>query len=209
MDLITRTPGLIHIAERIFSDLERNDLLQCQKVNEYWASILRNPWFWYNRMMKDTTLSQEHQKEWSKFCEKLSKSNITKDMMLGLNLIYEQLEDSWTINETYCSAIPKYESYDSDMEEDWFFQYSLKSKKTHQRTCNQRVEIIKIMSPLMKNPNARGRRGNTPIHVAALNGHMEIVKILAPLADNPNVPDELGRTPIHQAARKGHSAIHS
>ena len=97
MDRITKTPGLIHIAEQIFSNLDRNDLLQCQKVNEYWATILRNPWFWYKRMMKNTTLSEEHQREWSNFCEKLSKSNLTKDMMLGLNLIYEQLENSTTL----------------------------------------------------------------------------------------------------------------
>ena len=89
MDLITRTPGLVHLAEQIFSNLERNDLLQCQKVNEYWASILRNPWFWYKRMMKNTTLPQEHQNEWKGFCQKLSKLSLTKDMTLGLNIIYK------------------------------------------------------------------------------------------------------------------------
>ena len=89
MDLITRTPGLVHIAEQIFSNLERNDLLQCQEVNEYWGSILRNPWFWYNRMMKNSTLSQEHRKEWRDFCEKLSKSNLTKF----------NLWRTWTISE--------------------------------------------------------------------------------------------------------------
>ena len=105
MDLITTTPGLIHIAEQIFSNLDRNDLLQCQEVNEYWASILRNPWFWYKRMMKNTswptTLSEEHQREWSNFCEKLSKLNLTKDMTRGLNNIYEDLENSQTLYESY------------------------------------------------------------------------------------------------------------
>ena len=80
MDRITKAPGLIHIAEQIFSYLDRNDLMQCQEVNEYWASILRNPWFWYTRMTQKATLSQEHQKEWMDFCENLSKLNLTKDM---------------------------------------------------------------------------------------------------------------------------------
>ena len=101
MDLITTTPGLLHIAEQIFSNLDRNDLLQCQEVNESWASILRNPWFWYKRMMKNTTLSEEHQREWSNFCEKLSKLNLTKDMTRGLNNIYEDLENSHTLYESY------------------------------------------------------------------------------------------------------------
>ena len=94
IDLITRTPGLIHIAEQIFSNLDRNSLLICQEVNEHWASILRNPWFWYNRIIQNTTLSQEHQKEWMKFCEKLKKLNLTRDITPELNFIYEQLEDS-------------------------------------------------------------------------------------------------------------------
>ena len=87
MDQITKAPGLIHIAEQIFSYLDRNDLMQCQEVNEYWASILRNPWFWYTRMTQKATLSQVHQKEWMNFCEKLSKLNLTKDMTPGLNFI--------------------------------------------------------------------------------------------------------------------------
>ena len=94
MDRITKTPGLIHIAEQIFSNLDINSLMQCQEVNEYWASILRNPWFWYTRMTQKTTLSQEHQKEWMKFCEKLKKLNLTRDITPELNFIYEQLEDS-------------------------------------------------------------------------------------------------------------------
>ena len=147
-------------------------------------------------------------------------------MTLELNLIYEQLEDSWTVNETYLSAIPKYFpgsknsthffsnysdmeenwlSEDSDMEEDWIFQYHLKCKKTHQRTFNQRVEVIKIMSRLMENPNASGRRGETPIFVAASEGYTEIVKILVLLTDNPNASDNNGKSPINLAAKKGYT----
>ena len=167
MDRITRTPGLIHIAEQIFSKLERNDLLQCQEVNEYWGSVLRNPWFWYNRMMKNSTLSQEHRKEWSNFCKKLTKSNLTKDMTLGLNLIYEELEQSRTLNWTYWSAIPTYN-------QNRHFASRL------EKATKQRIDIVKIMSPFMDNPNAPDRNGETPIYQAACRGHTEIVKILAP-----------------------------
>jgi len=83
MDLIIRTPGLIDVAEKIFSNLERKDLLQCQQVNEYWASILLNPWFWHKRMKKinkfGKKLSQENQDKWTKFCEKLSETHFTKN----------------------------------------------------------------------------------------------------------------------------------
>merc|ERR1719510_1632336 len=137
MDLITRTPGLIHIAEQIFSNLDRNDLLRCQEVNEYWASILRNPWFWYNRMTQNNRLSQEHQKEWMDFCEKLYKLNLTKDMAPGLNFIYKQLEDSVTLHKTYWSAITRDSSSDSE---------SLQSSMS----ANLSAEIVRIMAPLFE-----------------------------------------------------------
>ena len=105
MDLITRTPGFIHIAEQIFSNLDRNDLLRCREVNEYWASILRSPWFWYNRMMKNDPLFPKYQKEWMDFCEKLSKLNLTKDMSPELDFIYEHLDESVTLNRTYRFAL--------------------------------------------------------------------------------------------------------
>ena len=57
MDLITTCSGLPHIAEEIFLNLQRNDLSKCQEVNENWASILKNPWFWYNRIKQNYRLS--------------------------------------------------------------------------------------------------------------------------------------------------------
>ena len=97
MDLITTTPGLFHIAEQIFSNLDRNSLLQCFEVNEHWANILRNPWFWFKRMKQNTKLSKEDQKEWMVFCEKLNKLNLTNNMTIELNYIYSRLEKSQTI----------------------------------------------------------------------------------------------------------------
>ena len=183
MDVITRTPGLIHIAEQIFSNLDRNDLLQCQKVNEYWASILRK--VWYNRMKQNTTsttLSQEQQKEWMNFCEKLRKLNLTGDIIPELNFIYEQLEDSKTLNRA--------------------FQFACLSGNNQKS-----VKIVTLMAPLMENPNAPNGDGNTPIHTAAEYGHTEIVEILAPLTDNPNAPDHYGTTPIILAAENGNTEI--
>ena len=197
MDRITKTPGLIHIAEQIFSNLDRNDLLQCQKVNEYWASILRK--VWYNRMKQNTTsttLSQEQQKEWMNFCEKLIKCNLTKEMTHGLNFIFDRLENSVTLHTAYWSAL-----------------YAVS------------IEAVEIIAPLnveflernqlnelgiqLASPHGIGIKKDvmTPIYWAARNGHTKIVQILAPLKDNPNAPDNRGYTPIHWAAKNGHTEI--
>ena len=105
MDLITKTPGLQHIAEQIFSNLDFISILQCQKVNDHWWNIIMKPLFWFNKMKKNTKLSQEHQNEWMIFIEKLSKLNLTKDMTKPLNYIFGQLEDSVTVNGTYWCTI--------------------------------------------------------------------------------------------------------
>ena len=218
MDLITTTPGLIHIAEQIFSNLDRYSLLICQKVNVYWASILQNPWFWFNRMMQNTTLSQVHQKEWMKFCENLSKLILTKDMIepLALNYIYGQLEDSVTLNETYWFAICTSSEYSTFAEIVRIMAPLIEnpnslSEDGDTTICwaaqNGHAEIVKILAPLTNNPNAPNQYGSTPIFKAAWFGHTEIVKILAPLTDNPNAPNEYGYTPIHKAAYHGHTEI--
>ena len=216
MDLITKTPGLIHIAEEIFSNLDGNSLLECQEVNEHWGSILRNPWFWYNRMTQNTTLSQEHQKEWMNFCEKLNKLDLTKDMTPGLNFIYKHLEDSVTLNRVYWSAIssasaetveimaPLIESPNAlDELGDTLTGYT----PIHEAAFKGYTEIVKILVPLTGNPNEPDEDGRTPIYLAACNGHTEIVKILVPLTDNPNAPDKDGKTPFYWASLNGYTEI--
>ena len=69
------------------------------------------------------------------------------------------------------------------------------------------MEIVKILAPLIVNPNTPDNLGWTPIHEAANYGHTKIVKILAPLTANPNSPDNQGRTSIHVAAKYGSTEI--
>ena len=101
MDLITKNPGLQHIAEEIFSNLDRNSLCKCQKVNNHWWNIIMNPWFWFNRIKLHNKLLLGHQKEWMKFCEKLGKLNLTKAMTPALTYIYVLLHHV-TIDTNIC-----------------------------------------------------------------------------------------------------------
>ena len=220
MDLITRSQGLRHIAEQIFLNLDKNDLLRCQEVNEYWASILRDPWLWYRKKIQNTKLTQEHQKEWMNSCERLSTLNLTKDITSGLNFIYERLEKSGTLNGTYWSAVSKHSSLFSTQKrcteivkilapltENPNAPDRLGNTPISVAACKGHTEIVKILATLTDNPIAPNKYGETPIHLAALNGHTEIVKILAPLTDNPNAPNKSGYTPIHWAAQNGHTEI--
>ena len=49
MDLLTKSVGLHHIAERIFANLDHENLLMCQEVNGFWRNVLDNPKFWIKK----------------------------------------------------------------------------------------------------------------------------------------------------------------
>ena len=57
MDLVTESPGLHHLAEKIFSELEDEKLLMCEKVNDFWKRILDNPMFWLKKLF-ETRITQ-------------------------------------------------------------------------------------------------------------------------------------------------------
>ena len=66
--------------------------------------------------------------------------------------------------------------------------------KQQWKPSNENMDIIKILAPLIDNPNAN-IHGNTPIYWAAYYGHIGVVKILAPLTENPDAPNDFGNTP--------------
>ena len=43
LDEITKSPGLVHIAEQIFVNLNQEDLKKCKKVNKHWKGIVKTP----------------------------------------------------------------------------------------------------------------------------------------------------------------------
>ena len=75
MDLITTSPGLHHIAERIFANLDHENLLKCQQVNLSWAMILKNPTFWLKKCVQEG-LPYEYQLEWYKLIQTLKNKRI-------------------------------------------------------------------------------------------------------------------------------------
>ena len=66
------------------------------------------------------------------------------------------------------------------------------------------LDVIKVLAPLIKNPNTLDEYGHAPIHHAAYKVQLEVIRFLAPMTgENPNAPDRYGCTPIHYAAING------
>ena len=173
MENIIINPGLLHIAEEIFLNLDTEDLKICAQINQPCKQILENAMFW---LKKFTSLSKENQKDWMKVI-KLVKNSEKR------NAIISYLQ--WNLK----SKVVDLPCYSSSAVQDDF------RKKIYWAARFGHTEIVKILSSMTDNPNAPNKNGDTPMLEAAFFGHTEIVKILAPLTANPNAPNRTGKTP--------------
>ena len=59
----TNTPGLQHLVENIFLNLNYEDLHSCQLINHSSSNILKNPNFWLQKFVL-RGLSKQNQTDW-------------------------------------------------------------------------------------------------------------------------------------------------
>ena len=87
MDLITKSPGLQHIAEAIFSNLIGEDeFSNCQEVNKFWKNVLNRPTFWLKKCA-ERGLSNECFLEWSKLIQQ-KQHIVNEDVTFYLKKMY-------------------------------------------------------------------------------------------------------------------------
>ena len=192
MEKILNNPGLQHLAENVFWNLNVEDLIMCSQINQSCNQILQNPIFC---LAKFKGLSKENQKDWIKTIQ--SEKNSDKGIAIISYL-------KWNLKKNIRVDLP---CYSNPAVQDYFNKRIMELCKKKE-SSDEDTEIIKIFAHLTDNPNAPDEDGITPIHWAAFNGHIVIAKILVPLADNPI--DALNRdrkTPLHYAAMKGHTEI--
>ena len=192
--IITNNPGLQHLAEKVFWNLDVKDLKICAKVNQSCKQILQKPMFC---LRKFGHLSKENRKDWIKNIQSLKTSDE------GIVIIsYMQ----WILKKENLEDFP---CYSSPAVQDEFRERIREICRKKGRSSPKDIEVVNILAPLTDNPNNPDKIGETPIYMAATRGHEEIVKILAPLTKNPNALNRwaFGYTPIHVAARWGHTEI--
>ena len=63
MEKIINNPGLQHLAENIFLNLNYEDLKSCELINQSTKLILENPMFWMKKFIQ-RKLPSENQKQW-------------------------------------------------------------------------------------------------------------------------------------------------
>ena len=166
MEKIINNPSLQHLAEKVFFNLNVEDLEICAQINQSCKQILENPMFWLRKF--EDSLSNENQKEWIKVIHsmKISENGIAIISYLQWNLKKEASID-----------LPCYTR--SEVQDD--FRKKISEISGRKGGSDEDLEIVKIIAPLTDNPNAPDEYGNTPIFWSTFNGHKEIAKILASL----------------------------
>ena len=217
-------PGLQHLAERIFVNLNYQDLKDCRLINKSSKIILENPMFWLKKFIQ-RGISKQDQTDW------INAIHLTRDTNFKTNILWylkrsfknERVfnlpcyinednlrEAADVISENKISFRSLISKMDGNL---GVFQIAVPliddinykcpgTKRTHIHMAigDRNTKIIPVFAHLTENVNAPDINGMTPIHSAALFGVTEVLRFLAPLTDNPNVPEKHGVTPIHLAA---------
>ena len=84
-------PGLAHIGEKIFQNLEYEDLVMCQNVCHSWKKTLNNPQFW----IKSFLIPKIQQDENSRKISNIEISSVTWKKLFERTYNTRNITDSW------------------------------------------------------------------------------------------------------------------
>ena len=201
METITKSPGLQHIFEDIFSILDMNILMACRLVNSSWNNIQIQPMFWLKR---------------------LDSSNLLKDVKRNWTILAQELHDDDNLVEEFVLVLIKIIHNGKPilplemfvkLQRSMKFPVLMKFILEHEDPRNK-VDIAKGDMPALFNnyyfrDNIDEKRYATPIHLAAFNGWAEVVDKLATNCDDVSMVtcQGTGRNPIHYAAMNGHTDV--
>ena len=175
MEKLFSKPGLQHLAEIVFWNLDGEDLRIFAQINQSCKQILQHPIFC---LRKFKSLSKTNRDNWIKVIQSVKNSNEGIAILSYLR---------WNLKKEVLVDLPCYSSpavQDNFRKKIWEICYKL-NKSTKREIIIfpilslEDIEVVKILAPLLDNLNVPCKSGKTPIHVAAYHGHTEIVKIFA------------------------------
>ena len=231
MDTLTKNPGLFHIVEEIFLNLEFEDLEKCIQVNESWHLILSNPSFWLEKCIQVHNCFMKNKAAWKKIVQLTRHTafegnlthhlkeicdgkmngpfkNITfsKGMPVRIQCVnYGWTPIHWAAMSGHTTAIKELVNMTEDPNASGPYGHT----PMYLATENGHLDVIKLLLPFLEDPNApAGPKSLTPMYLAAKNGHLDVIKLLAPFLEDPNAPAGPGcLTPIYLGAEIGRADI--
>ena len=151
MENLINNPGLHHLAEKIFLNLNYEGLKKGQLINQTASQILDNPLLWINELSQNG-LSKENQKDWIEAIQ--LEMNFQKKKHLSAYL-------KWQLKKRLWFDFPCYTKDDAQVD----FREKIWKSCNERRSSIEHTEIVKILAPLTNNPNAPDVDGRTPSSV--------------------------------------------
>ena len=200
LESIFNNPGLQHIAENIFCNLNYENLELCRTVNPSCKKILDEPMFWLKKFIR-RGLSMKDQLDWTKAIQLTKHTNLEKNVLFYLK---KSSKNKKVVN-LPCYINEKIVGNSKRLIRKYRKPFNSRNFNKMFDACDNGDEgIIQLLAPFMKYPNNPDEEGHTPIHLAIYFKHdVPIVQILAPLAANLNACDKEGHTAIFNAAKLG------
>ena len=78
MENIINNPGLRHITENIFLNLDFKDLVACQLINKSCKEILNKPLFWLSKLIRKGRVLESNQRDWKHAIQTVKNSKTEK-----------------------------------------------------------------------------------------------------------------------------------
>ena len=166
MEKIISNPGLKHLAEKVFWNLDDEDLRICVQINQSCQQILQHPIFC---LRKFKGVSKKNRENWIKVIQSL------KTCDEGIAIIsYLQ----WNLKKEAFVDLPCYSSpaVQDDFRKRIWEICEKKSRSTYEKfkkifadkqdliLSHEDIEVVKILAPLTDNLNAPDENGRTLIY---------------------------------------------
>ena len=165
MENIIQNPGLQHITEMIFLNLDFENLQTCQLLNKSCQDVLDNPMFWLKKLRMQKGLSEENHNDWTKAIQLTRNTNVEGNVKLYLQKI---------IKIGHVVDIPCFIDADAVKKSTGFtFKKALEERN---------LGVLQILASLENNPDGIVVY-RWEILSAAIEGHLNVFKILAPIIE--------------------------
>ena len=192
-------PGLQHLAETIFLNVEVKNLFICENIN--WASkkILENPNFWLKKW-RARGLSKKNHEDWKKAIQLTQNTPFEANIKLYMRKVMKKkagIDITCYVDKNSIKLINLIKSHGINEIYEFVTPY-------FDRFNKKALGICQILAPMIQNPN-RKTFGKTLIYEAVEVKNIELIEILAPLLEDPNEPiqDGLCSTPMGTAVKLG------